>query len=163
MMRNFQKLGIVFLMSVLLGCATEQSVVNSKAEAKSNIVFIDIGKFDAELHASLVAKDEPIVVSFYDQVSPNGMPDRLQKWLTSVERTGGKITIEPPPNELAPKDPMLLFSLFSGLWSSMKAASQIQDEQVVKAAKGRTAVISLERNAAKQLVVGKVTFVKASN
>jgi hypothetical protein len=45
----------------------------------------------------------------------------------------------------------------------MKAMTEIQDEQVLKAAKGRTAVISLERNAAKQLVVSKVTFVKAAN
>jgi hypothetical protein len=111
----------------------------------------------------LSQKSEPIVVSFYDPVSPNGMPERLQKWLTSVERTGGKVEIEPPANEFAPKDPLLLISLFSGLWSSMKTITQIQDEQVLRAAKGRTAVISLERNAAKQLVVSKVTFVKAAN
>jgi hypothetical protein len=161
--QNFQKFGLALLIAALFGCANEQAALNAKAEAKDKIVFIDIAKFDSELHASLVNKEEPIVVSFYDQVSPNGMPDRLQKWLTSVERTGGKIEIESPPNELAPKDPMLLFSLFSGLWSSIKAAGQIQDEQVVKAAKGRTAVISLERNASKQLVVSKVTFVKAVN
>ena len=47
--------------------------------------------------------------------------------------------------------------------SKIKVQAQIQDEQVIKAAKGRTAVISLERNAAKQLVVGKVTFVKTAN
>jgi hypothetical protein len=58
---------------------------------------------------------------------------------------------------------MLLYSLFSGLWSGMKAVTQIQDQQVVNAAKGRKAVISLERNAAKELVVGKVTFVKSGN
>jgi hypothetical protein len=160
--KNFQKFGIACLIAVLFGCATDASVVNSKAEAKSNIVFIDIGKFDAELHASLVEQNEPVVVSFYEKVSPNGMPDRLQKWLSTVERSGGKIEIEPPANELAPKNPALLLSLFSGLWSGMKAVTEIQDEQVVKAAKGRTAVISLERNAAKQLVVSKVTFMKAA-
>lgn len=163
MLTKLQKVAAVCLVAGLFGCAVEQSAVNSKAEAKSNIVFIDIGKFDAELHASLIQQSEPVVVSFYDKVSPNGMPERLQKWLTTVERSGGKIEIEPPPNELAPKNPALLLSLFSGLWSGMKAITEIQDEQVVKAAKGRTAVISLERNAAKQLVVSKVTFVKTPN
>lgn len=163
-MQNFQKLALACVVTVLLGCTTDQSTINSKVEAKSNITFIDIGKFDSELHASLIGKaNEPIVVSFYDKVSPNEVPPRLQKWLTSVERNGGKVEIEPPPNEFAAKDPMLLISLFSGLFSSMKAITQIQDEQVIKAAKGRTAVISLERNAAKQLVVGKVTFVKTAN
>ena len=162
-LRHLYALGLVCCLATLLGCATDQGAVNSKVEAKSKIVFIDISKFDAELHASLLEKNEPIVVSFYDQVSPNGMPDRLQKWLTSVERTGGRVEIEPPANELAPKDPMLLLSLFSGAWSSVKAVTQIQDEQVVKAAKGHTALISLERNAAKQLVVSKVTFVKTVN
>lgn len=161
---NFKAVVVTCLVAALLGCTTDQSVVNSKVEPKSNITFIDIGKFDSELHASLISKsDEPIVVSFYDKVSPNDVPARLQKWLTSVERNGGKVEIEPPPNEFAPKDPMLLISLFSGLFSSMKAITQIQDEQVIKAAKGRTAVISLERNAAKQLVVGKVTFVKTTH
>jgi hypothetical protein len=161
--RHLQKMGLALVVAALFGCATDTPVVNSKPEPKANIVFIDIGNFDSQLHASLVEKNEPIVVSFYDKVSPNGMPERLQKWLTSVERTGGKIEIEPPANELAPKNPALLLSLFSGLWSGMKAVTEIQDEQVVKAAKGRTAVISLERNAAKQLVVSKVTFVKAAN
>jgi hypothetical protein len=160
---TLQKLCFACLVAMLFGCASDQAVVNSKAEAKSNIVFIDIGKFDAELHASLAEKSEPVVVSFYDKVSPNGMPERLQKWLTTVERSGGKIEVESPPNELAPKNPALLLSLFSGLWSGMKAVTEIQDEQVLKAAKGRTAVISLERNAAKQLVVSKVTFVKIAN
>jgi hypothetical protein len=160
---SLQKIGIACLITVLFGCAADQSLLNSKAEAKSNIVFIDIGKFDSELHASLVEKSEPVVVSFYDKVSPNAMPERLQKWLTTLERSGGKIEIESPPNELAPKNPALLLSLFSGLWSGMKAMTEIQDEQALKAAKGRTAVISLERNAAKQLVVSKVTFVKIAN
>ncbi|PUE33078.1 hypothetical protein B9Z35_06035 [Limnohabitans sp. Jir61] len=161
--RNFQKIGLALVLASLFACATDQGTINSKVEPKANLVFIDIGKFDSELHASLSQKSEPIVVSFYDPVSPNGMPERLQKWLTSVERTGGKVEIEPPANEFAPKDPLLLISLFSGLWSSMKTITQIQDEQVLRAAKGRTAVISLERNAAKQLVVSKVTFVKAAN
>ena len=162
MVKKIQTVGLAFLMTVLFGCATNSSIGSAKVEPKSEIVFIDIGKFDAELHASLLAKEEPIVVSFYDKVSPNGMPERLQKWLTTVEKSGGKIEIEHPPNELAPKDPFLLMSLFSGLWSTIKTATQIQDEQVVNAAKGRTAVISLERNPSKQLVVSKVTFIKAS-
>lgn len=158
----FQKIGIAVLLTVLSGCATDQAVINSKAEAKSNITFIDISKFDAELSASLAGKNEPITVSFYEKVSPNGVPERLQKWLTTVERSGGTIDVEPPPNELTPKNPMILLSLFTGLWSGMKAITEIRDEQVVNAAKGRSAVISLERNSDKQLVVSKVTFVKTA-
>jgi hypothetical protein len=159
---SFQETGIALLLAVLSGCANDQAIVNSKTEAKTNITFIDINKFDAELSASLAGKSEPISVSFYEKVSPNAMPERLQKWLTTVERTGGKVDIESPPNELAPKNPMILISLFSGLWSGMKSFNEVRDSQVVNAAKGRSAVISLERNPEKQLVVSKVTFVQTA-
>ena len=85
---------------------------------------------------------------------------RLQKWLNAVERNGGRVDIEPPPNELTPRNPLALISLVGGLWNAIKATSDMRDAQMTKAVKGHDAVISLERNPAGQIVIGKVTFKK---
>jgi hypothetical protein len=97
----------------------------------------------------------------FDKVSPNNTPERLQKWLNAVERNGGKVEIQPPPNELVPRNPLALISLVGGLWNVIKATTAVHDVQVTKAVKGRDAVISLERNAQGQVVVGKIIFKKS--
>jgi hypothetical protein len=99
-------------------------------------------------------------MAMYDKVSPNNTPERLQKWLNAVERNGGKVEIEPPPNELVPRNPLALIGLVGGLWNAIKATAEIHDKQVTQAARGRDAVISLERNAQGQVVVGKIIFKK---
>ena len=96
----------------------------------------------------------------FEKVSPNNTPERLQKWLNAVERNGGKVEIEPPPNELVPRNPMALISLVGGLWNVIKATAAVHDAQVTQAVKGHDAVISLERNAKGEVVVGKIIFKK---
>ena len=62
------------------------------------IRFIDLSKFDSDLERALKGSNESITVMFYEKTSPNNMPNRLQKWVTAVEKSGGKINIEPPPD-----------------------------------------------------------------
>jgi hypothetical protein len=88
------------------------------------------------------------------------MPERLQKWLSAVEKGGGRIDVEQPPNELIPKSPVALIGLLGSLMSTLKAYEQFSADRLLDAAKGRDAVIALERNAAGEIVVARVTFRK---
>lgn len=122
--------------------------------------FVDITRFDRDLQLALLQQPSTVTVAMFDKVSPNNTPERLQKWLNAVERNGGKVEIEPPPNELVPRNPMALISLVGGLWNVIKATTAVHDAQVTQAVRGRDAVISLERNAQGQVVVGKIIFKK---
>ena len=130
-------------------------------KAKPNeLGFVDIARFDRDLQDALLTEPSPVTVAMFDKVSPNNTPERLQKWLNAVERNGGKVEIEPPPNELVPRNPLVLISMAAGLWNAIKATPAIHDAQVTKAVKGRDAIISLERNAQGQVVIGKIIFKK---
>jgi hypothetical protein len=99
-------------------------------------------------------------VVFYDRVGPNNMPERLQKWLAAVEKNGGVVRVVPPPNEIAPRDPLALLGLVGSLFSVIKNMAAINTDRVFETVKGRDAAIALERNAAGELVVGKLQFTK---
>ena len=125
--------------------------------------FVDFAGFDRDLHSALKLQEPVVTVLMYDKVSPNNTPDRLQKWLNAVEKNGGKVEVDPPPNELTPKNPLALISLLGGLWNAIKASADLRDSQLTQSVKGHDAVISLERNEAGQVVVGKILFRKAKN
>lgn len=99
-------------------------------------------------------------MTFLEKPSPNKLPERIQKWIAEVKENGGKVQIESPPNELAPKNPLALISLFGTLFSGAKVIKQISEEAAYGAVKGRNAVLQLERNSKKELVLGQITFVK---
>lgn len=131
--------------------------------AKTSVQFADVAVFDRDLHAALQGNaGNDITVVMYDKVSPNSTPDRLQKWLNAVERNGGRVEIEPPPNELTPRNPLALISLVGGLWNAIKATADLRDAQLTQSVRGHDAVISLDRNAAGQVVIDKVIFKKTT-
>jgi len=126
--------------------------------APEPIRFIDLSKFDTDLERALKDNKETVSVMFYEKTSPNNMPNRLQKWVTAVEKSGGKIDVEPPPGEPRPRSPAMLIGLLGGLWSSIKAWGEIREQAMLDAAQSRNVLIHLERNAAGEVIVGKVTF-----
>ncbi|MEY4364591.1 MAG: hypothetical protein RLZZ24_1943 [Pseudomonadota bacterium] len=155
------------LVAFLSACETMPTQSNAsgvgnaaQTPAKDTVRFVDITGFDRDLHQSLLSNQPEVTVAMYDKVSPNNTPERLQKWLNAVERNGGRVEIEPPPNELTPRNPLALISLVGGLWNAIKATADVRDAQMTQSAKGHDAVISLQRNAAGQVVIDKVIFKK---
>jgi hypothetical protein len=122
------------------------------------IRFIDLSKFDSDLERALKGSNQSITVMFYEKTSPNNMPNRLQKWVTAVEKSGGKIDVEPPPDEPRPRSPAMLIGLLGGLWSSIKAWGEIREQAMLDAVQTRNVLIHLERNAAGEIIVGRVAF-----
>jgi len=150
------KLRILLPLAFLTFLATAQAV-HAQVPAGS-VRFIDITKFDTDLEKALAIENSTVNVTFYKRTSPNNMPNRLQKWISSVEKSGGRVDVEPPADEPTPRSPALLLGLLGGLWSSIKAWGEIREQAVVRAAQTRDAVIVLERNANGEIIVARVSF-----
>jgi hypothetical protein len=158
-MRNLVFTALIGSAAWLSGCASDAPPI-AAAPAQPSVRFIDVPKFDRELAASLNTLPQPVEVLFYEKVSPNDLPLRLQKWLAVVERDGGRMKVEPPPDEPAPKNPLALLGLLGSLMSSVTALGQISDEYMLASAKNRDAVITLVRNAKGEIVVARITLNK---
>lgn len=129
--------------------------------AEPALLFVDISKFDDELAARLSSGSDLVSVGFYENVSPNSFPPRLEKWLKAVEKNGGQLVITPPRDDLTPKSPAMLIGLIGSLWASIKAIREIKEERLLQSTEGRDAELVLERNAAGVVVVSRVNFRKA--
>jgi len=143
-------------------CSSPSVSLLEGAKPSSNLGFIDIEKFDRDLAASFEESLDFVDVIFYDKTSPNAIPPRMQKWISATEKTGGKITIQPPPNDLVPRNPVALFGLFGSLFSGAKAALDMRADLRLEKSKGHDAVIYLERNSQGEVVVAKIKFTKQS-
>ena len=131
----------------------------TQLQTKPEITFIDTQKFDSELSSSLSSINKPVEVNFYNPITPNEIPPRLEKWLSMVDKSGGKINISSPVGEPAPKSPALLLGLFSGLWNAFTILSKESTAKSMEdAAKSRDANIQLARNAQGSLYIQKITF-----
>ena len=74
----------VCILMLMSACATNPSVVLESKEPQQKLSFVDISTFDRDLSASLKAPYDAVEVAFYEKVKPNAMPEKLQKWISSV-------------------------------------------------------------------------------
>ena len=153
---NFSRLLVTHSLALFVTFASNQQVF-AQAVVEP-IRFIDLSKFDTDLERALKNHRESISVVFYEKTSPNNMPNRLQKWVTAVEKSGGKIDIEPPPDEPRPRSPAMLIGLLGGLWSSIKAWGEIRERAMLDAVQTRNVSIHLERNPAGEIIVSSISF-----
>jgi hypothetical protein len=131
----------------------------NQSQAKPEITFIDTQKFDSELSSSLSSIKKPVEVNFHNPITPNEIPPRLEKWLSMVDKSGGKVNVSSPVGEPAPKSPALILGLFSGLWNAFKILSADSSTRSMEnAVKSRDANIQLARNAQGTLYIQKITF-----
>ena len=88
----------VIVAGALLSCLgpamaqTEAQPIATSATAKPAIPFLDLPRFDKELAQALNAGQSEVGVSFYSKVTPNEVPVRLQKWLSAIEQSGGRLS-----------------------------------------------------------------------
>lgn len=148
---------------VVAGCASV-SGADIKLTSTPSLTFLDVQKFDRDLAASLDAGIERVEVSFYDPVSPNALPERLQKWVSAAQSQGGKFSVLPPAGEPTPKNPLALISLISSAYSGAKGLLAVQQDRLLASAKGADVVMKLERNPKTQRVqVDKVIFIRSNH
>ena len=157
---NFLKVLSIGVLAFLSACAAPPNSAKVDGAPKATVTFIDVANFDGELASSLNAPFDSVEVFFYEKISPNKMPERLQKWISAIERSGGSVKINTPPNEPKPKSPLALLSLLGSAYSPIKSFVDAQPASYLSSAKGRNAVISLARSPNGDLLVEKIGFVK---
>lgn len=155
--------GLAAALVTVVGCAVAADAAVKSTPAPS-LIFLDVQKFDGDLAASLEAGLERVEVGFYDPISPNQLPERIQKWVSATQAQGGRLIVQAPPGEPTPKNPLALIGLIGSAYSSAKALISIQQERLLASAKQRDIVMMLERDPKTQAVkVGKVAFVRRGN
>jgi hypothetical protein len=164
-MRIFLPLALTAALLGSLGQAFAQSDAQANATAATAspaIPFLDLPRFDKELAQALNADQSEVAVRFYGKITPNEVPVRLQKWLTAIEQSGGRLDVTPPPGDVAPRNPLLLLGLVSGLWSALKTWGEIKESQVLQAATGHQARLVLNKTESGEVFIERVVFEKVS-
>lgn len=151
---------VIFFAYFLSICVLSSCVKAPTDDARTanEVVFLDLPKFDKDLSAALSRHKNTVAVDFYEPVSPNQVPIRLQNWISSAEKSGGKISVIAPPSDPVPKSPMLAANLLSGLWSSLKLLDDFRKDKIYDAAANRDVMVSLDRDIHGQVVVKRVIF-----
>ena len=162
-LENCGKFLAIFLLGcvcVVAGCSTSAAKPNS--QATTLLKFIDLSSFDRDLNASLASPSETVTVDFYESMSPNKIPDRLQRWISDVEKSGGKIDVQPPDGESRTRNLAFVIGLISSAWSGLKTLGELKAENMLKVAGSRDVVVNLKRNTSGELAVDQIRFVRRS-
>jgi hypothetical protein len=125
---------------------------------KSTLQFIDLQSFDRDLHGALTAPLPQVDITFYDRITPSTLPERIQKWMASVENGGGSVKITPPPSTVTAKNPFLLLSAASSLWSANKMMKEAAVQSQFKSASTYDANVVLKVDDKGDTVVDKLVF-----
>lgn len=152
-MRATSWVSIVVAGLLLAGCVATAPTV----PAKSELQFLDVAGFDRDLSASLGQQLPRVEVGFSDRVTPSNLPVRLQKWLESVDKGGGKVAVVEPPSTVAAKSPLLVIGAISTLWSAQKTVREAGEQLDLRAASRYDAQLRLKSDRG-DIVVDKVVF-----
>lgn len=148
-----------FVCMALVGCADyPHNPDGSKAQPAAQMQFVDLQSFDRNLAASLSAPLPSVDVAFYDRIAPSALPERLQKWMASVEAGGGNVKIIPPPPTVTAKSPFLLISAVTSLWTANKMAKEAAAAAQFRFAHAYNAQVQLKVDDKGDTVVDKVVF-----
>ena len=153
-------LAVALALIVLSGCSSTSLAPANANPPKPDMQFVDLQGFDRDLGSALSAPLPRVDVAFYDRVSPNALPERLQRWMASVENGGGTVKVIPPKSSVTAKSPLLLISAISTLWSASSIAKDMAANAQFKAARAFDAEILLKTDDRGDSVVDKVVFVK---
>jgi hypothetical protein len=126
--------------------------------AKPLLEFVDLASFDRELNSALTAKLRDVNVTVVNNVRATQIPERMQVWLHAVEAGGGTVTVSPPKSTVAAKSPLLLLTLISGIWNSIKATQALQSYEAHKSARTYDAEIVLKISEEGDRLIDKVIF-----
>jgi len=154
---------VTSFMALLTGCETTPILKSDQSPPPKEVAFLDGDNFDNKLVESLSFDHDEVSIKLYDKFSPNKMPPRIQKWVSHLEKNGGKIQMVEPPSEsgVTAKDPFLIFSLVNAIKSMLPLAEQVQSEKnYYMNTKDRDVKFILARNAKNEVVIDRLVFVK---
>ncbi|MDO9631659.1 MAG: hypothetical protein Q7I92_07165 [Humidesulfovibrio sp.] len=141
-------LAACFLCFLVSACAPQNPAAGTAAQKE--VQFMDTTGFDYKLSASLEAGQESVDVLFPAVITLNNIPERMDKWLSKVEKFGGKVEIKADPE---PGRGIIteIFSLF------IKVFEAAEEKLIYAPAKGYNVLISYR---AKTGIITKMAFVR---
>jgi hypothetical protein len=141
-------LAACFAFFLLFACAPQNPAAGTAAQKE--VQFMDTTGFDYKLSASLEAKQEQVDVLFPAVITLNNIPERIDKWLSKVEKLGGKVEIQAEP-ETGRGLITEIFSIF------VKAFEAAEEKLIYAPARDYNVLISYK---AKTGIVTRMTFVR---
>jgi hypothetical protein len=140
---------VACLACVLLSSCAARNPAAGTAPLKE-VQFLDTTGFDYKLSASLEARQESVDVLFPAVITLNNIPERMDKWLSRVEKFGGKVEIraEPEPGRGIITE---IFSLF------IKAFEVAEEKLIFAPAKDYNVLISYK---AQTGIITRMTFLR---
>jgi hypothetical protein len=149
-----------FVILTLTGCNSNPVQPEGAVDPKPNLSFVDLQTFDRDLSSSLKAPLPAVDVAFYDRITPSTLPERLQKWMASVEAGGGSVKIVPPKSTVTAKNPFMVISAATTLWSANKMMKEAAIQDQFKLAQSYDAEIQLKLDEKGDTLVDRVVFVQ---
>jgi len=137
-------------LACLLLCACAPQNPAAGTAAQKDVQFMDTTGFDYKLSASLEARQEQVDVLFPAVITLNNIPERIDKWLSRVEKFGGKVEIQAEP-ETGRGLITEIFSIF------IKAFEAAEEKLIYAPAKDYNVLITYK---AKTGIIAKMTFVR---
>jgi hypothetical protein len=163
MKKFINALAVTSFIIFLTGCETTPTVKSYRTPPPNEVAFLDGDSFDNNLVDSLSFDHDEVSIKLFDKFSPNKMPPRIQKWVSHLERNGGKIQMVEPPSEsgVTAKDPFLILSLVNAIRNMLPLAEQVQSEKnYYMNTKDRDVKFILARNTKNEVVIDRLVFVK---
>ncbi len=137
-------------LACLLLCACAPQNPAAGTTAQKDVQFMGTTGFDYKLSASLEAKQEQVDVLFPAVITLNNIPERIDKWLSKVEKFGGKVEIQAEP-ETGRGLITEIFSIF------IKAFEAAEEKLIYAPAKDYNVLITYK---AKTGIVTRMAFVR---
>ena len=88
--------------------------------ASTELNLYDSITFDIKLSRALAAKPPVVTVTSIAPFTTNNIPERIDKWLDAVRKTGGTVALKPDPDYPASRDFRLIFDLLSQAYDLAK-------------------------------------------
>jgi hypothetical protein len=159
-MKMMKRICVIALLALLSACQSNPNAPapEAAAPAKPALQFVDLPGFDKDMTSSLGAQLPQVQISFYDRITPSALPERLQRWMASVEASGGNVKIVPPPSTVTARNPFMLLSAATSLWTANKMVKEAAVTAQYKNAHPYDAQIVLKNDDKGDTVVEQVVF-----
>jgi hypothetical protein len=95
---------------------------NNQKPTSTELSMYDSITFDIKLSSTLAAKRPAVTVMVIAPFTVNSIPERIDKWLDSVRKYGGKVELKPDPDYPASRDFGLILDLLNKAYDLAKEA-----------------------------------------
>jgi|TARA_B100001971_G_scaffold66325_1_gene61042 hypothetical protein len=116
----------IFIVVLISACAATNGKLKGPMD---KLDFIDTRTFDKNLSTAMRTQEEKIEVTPIVKFSPNEIPDRLGKWVSTIDEKGGEVVTE----NQSPKTKGL-FGIGTGIDLALTLGKKIHDKILYKPA-----------------------------